>query len=83
MRNKEREYLEDNINETETDSENKSTRVLYRGINEFKNSYHHKTTLVRDESGDLLADSHVILYRWKNYFCQVLNVHGVNNIRQT
>jgi hypothetical protein len=20
---------------------------------------------------------------WKNYFCQLLNVHGVNNVRQT
>jgi len=21
--------------------------------------------------------------RWKNYFCQLLNAHGFNNIRQT
>jgi hypothetical protein len=23
------------------------------------------------------------LNRWKNYFCQLLNVHGVNDVRQT
>jgi hypothetical protein len=30
---------------------------------------------VKDENGDLLADSHNILNRWKNYFSQLLNVH--------
>jgi hypothetical protein len=39
--------------------------------------------MVKAESGDLLADSHSILNRWKNYFCQLLNVHGFNDIRQT
>jgi hypothetical protein len=39
--------------------------------------------MVKDENGDLLADSHNILNRWKNYFCQLLNVHGVNDVRQT
>jgi hypothetical protein len=34
-------------------------------------------------NGYLLADSHSILNRWKNYFCQLLNVHGVNVVRQT
>jgi hypothetical protein len=32
-------------------------------------------------NGDLLADSH-ILYRWKNYFPQLLNVHNVSDVRQ-
>jgi hypothetical protein len=39
--------------------------------------------MVKGENGDLLADSHSILIRWKNYFCQLLNVHGVNDVRQT
>jgi hypothetical protein len=39
--------------------------------------------MVTKEDGDLLADSHSILYRWKNYFCQLLNVHWVNDVRQT
>jgi len=39
--------------------------------------------LVKDEDGNLLADSHIILNRWKNYFYQLLNVHGVNDVRQT
>jgi hypothetical protein len=37
---------------------------------------------VKDENGDLLADSHNILNRWKNYFSQLLNVHTVSEIRQ-
>jgi hypothetical protein len=39
--------------------------------------------MVVDENGDLLADTHSILNRWKNYFCQLLNVHGINDFRQT
>jgi hypothetical protein len=39
--------------------------------------------MVKEENEDLLADSHSILNRWKNYFCQLLNVHGVKDVRQT
>jgi hypothetical protein len=38
---------------------------------------------VKDENGDLLADSHNILNTWKNYFSQLLNVHDVSDVRQT
>jgi hypothetical protein len=37
---------------------------------------------VKDENGDLLADSHNILNRWKNYFSQLLNVRNVSDVRQ-
>jgi hypothetical protein len=37
---------------------------------------------VKDENGDLLANSHNILNRWKNYFSQLLNVHNVSDVRQ-
>jgi hypothetical protein len=37
---------------------------------------------VKDENGALLADSHNILNRWKNYFSQLLNVHRVSGVRQ-
>jgi len=30
----------------------------------------------------LVADSHSILARWRNCFSQLLNVHGVNDVRQ-
>jgi hypothetical protein len=39
--------------------------------------------MVKEGKCDLLADSHSILNRWKNYFCQLLSVHGVNDDRQT
>jgi hypothetical protein len=53
------------------------TRVsdLYRGINELKRGYQPRNNVVKDENGDLLADSHNILNKWKNYFSQLLNVH--------
>jgi hypothetical protein len=39
--------------------------------------------LVKDEGCDLIADSPKILNRWKNYFCQLLNLHGAGGVRQT
>jgi hypothetical protein len=56
---------------------------LFRGINEFKKGYQPTTNMVKEENGDLLADSHSILNRWKNYLCQLLNLHGVNDVGQT
>jgi len=34
-------------------------------------------------TGDLIADSHSIVASWRNYFSQLLNLHGVNGVRQT
>jgi hypothetical protein len=42
-----------------------------------------KTHLVKEEKRDLLANSHNILHRYKNYFCQLLKVHEVSDIRNT
>ncbi|PNF23216.1 hypothetical protein B7P43_G02735 [Cryptotermes secundus] len=64
-------------------SKNKNIRDLYRGINDFKRGYQPSSNLVKDENGDLLADSHNILNRWRNYFSQLLNVHRVSAVRQT
>jgi hypothetical protein len=69
--------LKDKINEVELNGKNKNIRDLYRGITEFKKVYQLKTNLVKDERGNLLADPQRILTRWKNYFCQLLNVQGV------
>jgi hypothetical protein len=45
--------------------------------------YQPRINLVKDERGDLLADPHKIWNRWKNYFCQLLYVHGAGGVRQT
>jgi len=55
---------------------------LYTGINDFKKGYQPRTTIVKDEKGDLVADSHSIMARWRNYFSQLLNVHGVKDVTQ-
>jgi len=56
---------------------------LYKVINDFKKGYQPRTNLVKEENGDLFANSHTILARWRNHFSQPLNVHGVNDVRQT
>jgi hypothetical protein len=70
--------------ELSKNSKNKNIRDLYRGINEFKKGYQPRSDLVKDENGDLLADSHYTLNKWKKYFYQLLNVrvHGVSDVRQ-
>jgi hypothetical protein len=68
FRNKKREYLKDKINELPMNSNKKNIRDLYRGINKFKKGYQPRNNYVNDENGDLLADFHNILNRWKNYF---------------
>jgi hypothetical protein len=37
---------------------------------------------VKDENGDMLADLHNILNKWKNYFFKLLNVHNFSDVRQ-
>jgi hypothetical protein len=78
---KRREYLKDKIKELARNSKNKNIRDLYRGINEFRRGYQLRNNLVKNENSDLLADSHNILNRWKNYFSQLLNVHNVSDVR--
>ena len=68
FRNKKKTYLEAKIEELGTNSKIKNIRDFYRGIKGFKKGYQPKTNKVKDENGDLVADSHIILARWKNYF---------------
>ena len=57
-------------------------RDLYKGINDFKKGYQPRTITLKDEKGDLVADSHIIVTRWMNYFSQLLNAHGAKDVRQ-
>jgi len=36
---------------------------------------------VKDKKGDLVTDCHSLVARWRNHFSQLLNVHGVNEVR--
>jgi len=56
---------------------------LYRGINDFKKGYQPRINKVKDEKSDLVADSHSILARWKSHFSPLLNIHGINDVKQT
>jgi hypothetical protein len=79
FRDKKKEYL----NELETNSKNKNIRDLYTGISDFKKGYQPRTTIVKNEEGDLVADCHSILARWRIYFSQLCSVHGVSDVGQT
>ena len=82
FRNKKKAYLKAKTGELETNSKIKNIRDFYRGINDFKKGYQTRTNIVKDETGDLVTGSYSILARWRNYFSQVVNGHGVNDVRQ-
>ena len=48
-----------------------------------------RANIVKDEKGDMVADSLSILVGcsilagWRNHFCQLLILHGINDVRQT
>jgi hypothetical protein len=60
FRNKKREYLKDKINDLATNSKNNNRNItdLYRVMNVFKWGHQPRSILVKDDNGDLLADSH-------------------------
>jgi len=52
------------------------------GISDFKKGYQPRCNIVKDEKGNLVADSHGIVASWRNYFSQLFNVHGVKDVGQ-
>jgi len=83
FRNKKKEYLKAEIDELETNGKMKSIRDLCRDINDFKKGYQPRTNMVKDEKGDLVAESKSIMAKWRKRFSQLFKVHGVNYVRQT
>jgi len=71
------------LDDLETNSKINKLRDLYRGINDFQKGYQRRANIVRDEKGDLVTDCHSILARWRHYFSQLFNVHGVSDVMQT
>jgi hypothetical protein len=55
---------------------------MFSSLNYFKRGYQPRSNLVKDENGDLLADSHKILNKWNNYYFQLLNVHRISDVRK-
>jgi hypothetical protein len=71
FRTKKREYLKNKINEFETNSKN--IRDMHRGIHKFKKGYQPRANMVKEENGDLLADSVWISTYSINYCSDILH----------
>jgi hypothetical protein len=67
-RNKNEAYTRAKIEKLETNSKIKNIRDLHRSIIYFKKGYQPRCNRVKDEKDDLVADSHSIVARWRNYF---------------
>jgi hypothetical protein len=78
--NKKKAYLKAKIEELETNSRINNIRDLYRGINDFKKGYQPRTVIVKDEKGDLVADSTVL---WRGgIIVQVCLEHGCDMLQE-
>jgi hypothetical protein len=73
FRNKKREYLRGKINEFETNNKNKNIRNFYKGINEFEKEYQPRINIIQHD---------IVLNMRKNFFNQVLNVHGLHGVTE-
>ena len=58
---------------------------MYRGINDFMEGYQPRTNIdiLKEEKGDVIADSHSILARRRKHFSQKFHVHRNIDARQT
>ena len=61
FRNTKKAYLTAKIEELENNSKINNISDLYRGINDFEKWYQPRTTIVKDEKGDLVEDPHGIM----------------------
>ena len=76
FRNKKKEYLKTKIDELETNRKNEN-------ISDFKNGYQLRSNIVKDEKSNGFTNSHSVLAMCRKYFSQLLNVYGVNDVRQS
>ena len=67
----------------ETNSKIKNVRDFYRSISDFKKGYQPRSNVVKDEKDASDYRLPQILMQWRNHLSQLLNVHGVNDVRQT
>ena len=63
FRNKKKAYFKGKVKELETNSKIKNVRDFYRDISDFKKGYQPRTIIVKNEKGELVADTHSILAR--------------------
>jgi hypothetical protein len=54
---------------------------LYTDINDFREGYKPRTSVVNEEKGGLFADPQSISNVWRNLFPHLLNVFGVNDVK--
>jgi hypothetical protein len=59
-----------------------STGLKFFHLEHSVKGYQPRINIIKDENGNLIAHPQNVLNRWKNFFNQVLNVHGVCDVRQ-
>jgi len=61
----------------------KISEMCIDAFSDSKDGDQPRPNIVKDDKDGLVKDSHSILARRRNHFSQLLNVHEVNDVRQT
>lgn len=56
---------------------------MFRGTSDFKKGYQPGINVVKDENGIVAAELHSIWAMWGNKNSHLLNLHGINDVRQS
>ena len=83
FRNKKKKYLRTKFDETETNNKIKNIWGRVQEYQNFNKSYHSRINIVKYVKGEMVADCHSILDRWRKHFYQLFNTHLFIDVRQT
>ena len=73
MHTKEKKWLSNKITQTEENHRRNETKKFFEGIRNYK----QQATLpiiYKDAEDNVISQPDLILERWKDYFCKILNV---------
>jgi hypothetical protein len=61
------------IKKIEEMNENNGDRIFYQCVNRMKKGFQPKLNLCKDKEGNIISEEEKILYRWAEYFEELLN----------
>lgn len=71
-RNRKRKYENDRINKMEEDLKDNDLRTSYRYIHDLREGYRPRTTICRNENGQIISEPDEIKNLWKRHFQMLL-----------
>lgn len=78
MRQKKRRYINSLIEKAEEECTANNARDFYKKVKFFKKGYIPNPYGVKNKEGIVVTETQQVIERWREYFCDLLNVDGVD-----